>query len=602
VRGRYRKNDPAEISLDENFNREDLHPADEFEKFRELSCRLNADGDLRKSRSARFGGHRACPCVSCLPPFRQCEPPAGAGVPRRRAEHGPVAWPSPSREDHARQEQVFDTLSYNRDASFIRRELTAGHVPASDRRVTFVGADAYLEAGGTILRDLFTEDRGGFFEDPALLDRLTIEKLETAAEEIREREGWRWAEASVTYNHVYHMRRIYPDPVEPPEERQTALAAAQEEYDRICEDYQDADDLPADVDERFAELEAEIERLAEKEYAYDPEDVARAGVFLALGFDGELRIERGFVRPEDEAPEPQTEEADEDNDGVRVNEDGEIIEDDDPEDEEPEDEGKPISDGLVRDLTAHRTLGLRLALGEQPDIALIAVTHALAAQTYYRGGAEAHCLEIRPVSTSLGSLADGIEDTAAAKALADRHAGWDADLPRDVGELWDFIAGLDHASVMALLAHCASLTVNAVKQPWGRKPRAQATADSLATALGLDMTAHWIPTVRTYLGRVTKAHILEAVADGVSLEAAERIKDMKKQPMAEAAEQLLAGTGWLPPLMRTARPEWLDSYPSAPPLPEPEPAPQDEAGPETPDEPVPAPVEPDGEDFTIAAE
>ena len=26
---------------------------------------------------------------------------------------------------------------------------------------------------------------------------------------------------------------------------------------------------------------------------------------------------------------------------------------------------------------------------------------------------------------------------------------------------------------------------------------------------------------------------------------------MKKQPMAEAAEQLLAGTGWLPPLMRT---------------------------------------------------
>jgi ParB family chromosome partitioning protein len=26
---------------------------------------------------------------------------------------------------------------------------------------------------------------------------------------------------------------------------------------------------------------------------------------------------------------------------------------------------------------------------------------------------------------------------------------------------------------------------------------------------------------------------------------------MKKQPMAEAAEQLLAGTGWLPPLLRT---------------------------------------------------
>jgi ParB family chromosome partitioning protein len=29
---------------------------------------------------------------------------------------------------------------------------------------------------------------------------------------------------------------------------------------------------------------------------------------------------------------------------------------------------------------------------------------------------------------------------------------------------------------------------------------------------------------------------------------------MKKQPMAEAAEQLLAGTGWLPTLLRTAPP------------------------------------------------
>jgi ParB family chromosome partitioning protein len=33
--------------------------------------------------------------------------------------------------------------------------------------------------------------------------------------------------------------------------------------------------------------------------------------------------------------------------------------------------------------------------------------------------------------------------------------------------------------------------------------------------------------------------------------------DMKKQDMAEAAEQLLAGTGWLPALMRTPEPAWL---------------------------------------------
>ncbi len=45
----------------------------------------------------------------------------------------------------------------------------------------------------------------------------------------------------------------------------------------------------------------------------------------------------------------------------------------------------------------------------------------------------------------------------------------------------------------------------------------------------------------------------EALGD----EAAERIADKKKQEMAGAAEQLLAGTGWLPPVLRTERPAWL---------------------------------------------
>ena len=191
-------------------------------------------------------------------------------------------------------------------------------------------------------------------------------------------------------------------------------------------------------------------------------------------------------------------------------------------------------------------------------MALIAVTHALAAQTFYRGGGDAHCLDIRPTSSYLANHAEGIEGTAAAKALEDRHAGWAADIPRDVADLWGFIADLDHASVMALFAHCASLTVNAVKQPWeAHKRHALATADRLATAVALGMTAHWTPTVRAYLGRVTKAHILAAVRDALGDEAADQIAERKKPEMAEAAEQLLAGTGWLPPVLRTERPAWL---------------------------------------------
>jgi ParB family chromosome partitioning protein len=342
-----------------------------------------------------------------------------------------------------------------------------------------------------------------------------------------------------------------------------AREAAKAEFDALTAEWENTDeDLPPDVDQRFAELEAEIERLDALQHAYDLEAVGCGGAFVSLNYEGTARIERGFIRPEDEKPEQEADDSKNGEtliDGVRVNADGEVIADTDEQggdhvqEEDDGDAAQRVSDVLTRDLTAHRTLGLRLALSEQPDIALIAVTHALAAQTFYRG-MEATPLEIRPTSAALSGHAEGIEDTAAAKMLADRHAGWATDMPHDVIDRWDFIAGLDQVSVMALFAHCASLTVNAVKQPWEQRPRAQRPCDRLASALGLDMSEHWRPTVRSYLGRVTKAHILAAVREACGNEAAERIADMKKAPMADAAEQLLGETDWLPPLLRTERP------------------------------------------------
>ncbi|MHC2282807.1 hypothetical protein ACVME8_009450 [Bradyrhizobium diazoefficiens] len=168
-------------------------------------------------------------------------------------------------------------------------------------------------------------------------------------------------------------------------------------------------------------------------------------------------------------------------------------------------------DTLVRDLTAHRTLGLRLNLSEQPDVAIVAVTHALAAQIFYIG-ANAHVVGIQPVKTDLATHAPGIEDTPAGKAWSDRHANWARQMPRDVAKLWEFVVELDHDSRMALFAHCAALTVNAVKLPFDLRPRALAAASRLAGAIALDMTGYWRPTVQSYLGRVTKAGIVRPSA------------------------------------------------------------------------------------------
>ena len=553
------ENDAAEISLDENVTREAMHPADQYERFRELA---DNRGWGAEEIAARFG---VTPHVvrqrmrlgAVSPKLMQVYRQGGLSLDQLMA--------FAITEDHDRQEQVFDNLSYNREPWIIRRDLTKMNVEATDRRARFVGADAYAEAGGTIIRDLFTEDRGGFFEDAALLDRLVIDKLGTIAAEVQVSEGWKWTTVHIDFPHAHGMRRTYPHPVDLSAEDAAAYDAAQEEYDRLTAEYEGYDELPDEADQRFGELEMEIERIDAKRHAYDADEIGRGGVFVILNHDGTARIERGFIRAEDEAPEM---EEGEDGETVTITEDGGIIWDEDdgedaepnPEDEDAGDAGKPLSDALVRDLTAHRTLGLRLALGEQPDMALVAVVHALAAQTFYRGG-EASCLEIRLTSAYLASHADGIEDTPAAQALADRHAGWASDMPRDVADLWSFVAELDQASLMALLAHCASLTVNAVRIPWEQKPNARATTEKLASAVALDMTAHWTPTTRTYLGRVTKAHILAAVCEGVSDEAAEQITGLKKPDMAEAAEQLLAGTGWLPSLLRTARPAWLDAAP-----------------------------------------
>ena len=88
--------------------------------------------------------------------------------------------------DHARQEQVWQAVqnSHNHQPWQIRRMLTETTVPASDKRVRFIGLDAYVAAGGLVLRDLFEADNGGYLEDVALLDRLVCEKLKTIADEV----------------------------------------------------------------------------------------------------------------------------------------------------------------------------------------------------------------------------------------------------------------------------------------------------------------------------------------------------------------------------------------------------------------------------------
>ncbi|MGL3821325.1 ParB/RepB/Spo0J family partition protein [Sphingopyxis sp. R3-92] len=539
-------NDPSEVSLDENITRTNMHPADQFERFHELSVNR---GWGAEEIGARFG--------------------VSAEVVKRRLRLGAV---SPRlmdiyrqdgltldqlaafaiTDDHARQEQVFDNLSFNKEPWIIRRDLTVDKVPAHDRRAIFIGADAYVEAGGHITRDLFTEDDGGYFEDGVLLELLVAEKLrELAAGMLGE--GWKWAEGLADFPHHHGMRRYYPQGVALPDVDKDRLDEATAEYDGLMEGCDDYDAMPGDVVAKVKALDAEIDAIEAKQYAYEADVIARGGVFVCLGSNGIARIERGFVRPEDE-PQAEADSEERDESGLPATDPDDDQDDEGSEEEEEAGCAKPISDSLVRDLTAHRTLALRLVLGDNVGVAMLALTHAMVSDLFYHGRAKS-CLEVRATSEALGTHADGIADTGDAEALAARHDGWGTQLPTDADDLWLFIAEMEDRSRDELLAHCVSLTVNAVKLPWERSVSPVAAADIMASAVDLDMARHWTPTARSYFGRVTKDHIAQAVSEAVSVEAADRIRPTKKADMADAAEQLVAGTEWLPQPLRTAKVE-----------------------------------------------
>ena len=252
-----------------------------------------------------------------------------------------------------------------------------------------------------------------------MLDRLVIEKLQAEAESLRT-EGWKWiaVAADFPYGHTAGLRRLTGDTVDLTEEEQASLAALKAEQEALEQQYAEADELPDEVDQRLGEIETAMAAFEDRPVRYDPAEIARAGIFVSIDGEGALRIERGFVRPEDEAPvEPVQRRRRHDGrrhpseaapsvqravitigGAPRV-----------PRSEAPEEDEaiRPLSDRLVTELTAHRTLALRDALADDPHIAFQAVLHALCLSAFYRYASDT-CLEITAKSSGFSRPGAGL--------------------------------------------------------------------------------------------------------------------------------------------------------------------------------------------------
>ena len=520
--------DALEVSLAENVVRVPLHPADQFEAF----TALHAQGQPAADIAARFG-------VSTTVVLQRLKLAAVSPRLIQIYRDGDMTLEQLTAfaisDDHGAQERLwFDGSAYGRDPRSIRHSLTARLLPVNDRKVRFVGREAYEAAGGALVRDLFSTEDEAYIQDTGLLERLLAEKLQAEADRIKA-EGWHWVQAMPEADYVLYgrMGRLQPKEVPLPEEKESELRNLTDRLDALMEEH--GEDPPAEIVEEYDRLFQAVEAIEDLRYEWGAEDMAKAGVLMFLDPKGRPQVVRGLVRAEDRRQQAHA-----------------VAESDQTSTPESKSRPKPAhSEALLEALSAHRTAALRAQLAAQPDVALTALTYSMVLGAFF-GAGHTGCLEVKPIVTDLAPYAEGIASAPASEALKRHWEQWISRVPPAEG-LWDWLLGQDAETRLELLALCTAATVNAVQRRHHTVTgEALAHADALAAALSLDMADWWQPTRESYLDHISKATIMDVVSEAVSSQAAENIARMKKPAMAARAEELLAGKRWLPKPLRAS--------------------------------------------------
>jgi ParB family chromosome partitioning protein len=525
--------DGTEISLAENAIRENMHPADEFEAFRDLSDKGMPAADV----AARFGVTEAV--VTKRLKLARVSPVILAAYRDGKLDLEQVMAFAIT-DDHKAQEKLLKVLrNMDDDPRSIRRALTDGEIPASHKVVKFVTLKAYEKAGGQVRRDLFAQDdEGVFILDQELLQTLALAKLEKAADGLR-KEGWKWVELRLEQDHSEwsHCTRMHPEMAPLTPKLAKELAALEQEHGTL-ETFWDANDDPdAEYPERLREISDRIDAINEtREDVWLPETLAIAGAVVRISYSGKLDIDRGFVLPADrpkKAPATKTIE--------HINDDGSV-----ETVEVAETSSLPAS--LIESLTLHKTAAISAELINRPDIALAALVHTLAAQHLLGGSSGNTCFEVYTTTKSLR----GVEGTKAFDVMTSAEESWGSRIPGTPDALWMWCLEQDQQVLLDLLAFCMARSVNAVRT---KKDSADdhrfSHADRLAATLKLDMNAWFTPTAENYFTKVSKTGILEALTE-VKGATAPAWDKAKKSELAAIAEREIAQSGWLPAPLRKA--------------------------------------------------
>lgn len=454
--------------------------------------------------------------------------------------------------DHELQESIWrNTSTWNRQPATLRRLALAAEIDAgTDARVAFIGGiDAYVAAGGQVRRDLFSADgQGGFIADVALLTRLVQEKLERAADEVRA-EGWGWVQVWpefdwTEYHRFGHIARkrgeLTPAAAAAMDALQQEHATLAAEVDAFGEDLDVGDEIPeADAERldalnaRLEEIDAEIAAIAEAAVGYDADAMSAAGAVVSMEY-GKLRIERGLVRTADRAKASEAVGTGSAVSGGREKGVGGR-------------KGGELSDPLQRSLLGHRNLAAQVVTAKNPRVAkvLLACWTVLTIRQRLSYGVPTD-LRISEMGSGTRTQHPISDDEGEVKRKAFEKIGRDLvePLPLAEEELWDALMGLTSAKLDRLIAFGVAASVSLTRKHAGLTAK-------LLGALGFDMADHFVPTAANFLGRVSKAMIVDALGEaGVGGNPA-GLLGLKKGDLADHAAKSLAPTRWVPALIRT---------------------------------------------------
>jgi ParB family transcriptional regulator, chromosome partitioning protein len=298
------------------------------------------------------------------------------------------------------------------------------------------------------------------------------------------------------------------------------LRAELDAIDQASED----DEPSEEAERRRNEIENRLDEIEAGKTEFSSEQKSQAGVIVTIGHNGKPvyhcgLVERGAKRPSTNGDDRNSRQEEKDD----------------------------LSAALLQDLTTQRTAALRATLSVRPDIALIAITHNLAAQIFY----DQTYLLPSSLTVRTDAHADGFDlraaaESEAAKAITEQTKDVQNLLPPKLDLLWDWALEQPQDVLLKVLAVAVAHTVNAVRNPHDDASIGRlAAADALARALTLDMADWWQPTAANYFVRIKKDQILLAIQEATGAPVKERLRSLRKQDLAAEAEKSVTGTRWL---------------------------------------------------------